>query len=295
MPTKRADFAQTIRSRFLGERMRGLREERGLTLKYVAGYLAVEFSTVARYERAEWPFRRDHVLALLDVYGVYEEAERDKLLALAGNAWRANHWYRDGVEPDKTLGPVPDRWWIQDRAQQICIYSPTIVPDLVQIPAYTDEILAKGQPKPLETHVRAKQVHLAGERGKLLSRRDPKPPELHLILAEPVLRRPVGGKKGLAAQLDRLVELARSNPTVKIQILSDHAAAHPGVHGGFTVYRMGPAFPDVACLDYLDGSLLLEGDAAERFGTAFTMLAREHAEPINDSIAMLNIIKEELA
>lgn len=294
MPTKRVDFTQTIRSRFLGEWMRELRDERGLTLKYAASYLGVEFSTLARYERAEWPFRRDHVIALLDVYGVYDERERQQLAALAANAWRANHWYQDGIEPDKVLGPVPDRWWAQERAHTICVYSPTIVPELAQVSAYTDEILAAGQPKPLETHVRAKQVYLASERAKVLTRREPKPPQLHLILAEAVLRRPVGGKTGLVAQLDRLVALARGNPTVKIQIVSDRAAANPGAHGGFTVYRMSPAYPDVACVDYLGGSLLLEGEAAERLGTVFNLLASEYAEPVNDSIAMLNIIKEEL-
>jgi hypothetical protein len=295
MPTKRTDFAQTVRARFLGEWMRGLRDERGLTLKYAASYLGVEFSTLARYERAEWPFRKDHVVGLLDMYGVYDERERQALSALAANAWRANHWYRDGVEPDKTLGPVPDRWWVQERAQAICVYSPTIVPELMQISAYTDEILANGQPTQLATHERTKQVHLIGERAKVLTRKDPKPPELHVVLAEAVLRHPIGGKPGMAAQLDRLIALARGNPTVKIQVISDRAMAHPGVHGGFTVYRMTPAYPDVACVDYLGGSLLLEGDAAERLGAAFTVLARDHAEPVNDSIAMLNIIKEELA
>jgi hypothetical protein len=53
MPTKRSEFVQTIRAQFLGQRMRKLRDDRGLTLKYVAGYLGVEFSTLARYERAE--------------------------------------------------------------------------------------------------------------------------------------------------------------------------------------------------------------------------------------------------
>jgi transcriptional regulator with XRE-family HTH domain len=95
MPTKREQFVQTIRAQWLGQRMRELREERGLTLKYIAAYLGVEFSTLARYERAEWPFRRDHVVALLDVYGVYDERERAQLVQLAQDAWRVNRWDDD--------------------------------------------------------------------------------------------------------------------------------------------------------------------------------------------------------
>jgi ribosome-binding protein aMBF1 (putative translation factor) len=79
VPTKREQFQHSIRARYLGERMRSLREERGLTLKYIAAFLGVEFSTLARYERAEWPFRADHVTALLDVYGVYGERQREEL------------------------------------------------------------------------------------------------------------------------------------------------------------------------------------------------------------------------
>jgi predicted transcriptional regulator len=42
LPTKREQFVQTIRAQWLGQRMRELRDERGLTLKYVAAYLGVE-------------------------------------------------------------------------------------------------------------------------------------------------------------------------------------------------------------------------------------------------------------
>src|ERR671916_3324072 len=103
MPTKREQFVQTIRAQWLGQRMRELREERGLTLKYIAAYLGVEFSTLARYERAEWPFRRDHVLALLDVYHVYDEGERQKLVTLAQEAWRVNQWELDGSRSPATV------------------------------------------------------------------------------------------------------------------------------------------------------------------------------------------------
>src|SRR5918998_6531310 len=127
MPTKREQFVQTIRAQWLGQRMRKLREERGLTLKYIAEYVGVEFSTLARYERAEWPFRRDHVSALLDVYGIYEESERDELVNLARNAWRLGQWELDGVKDSSTAGfndrPVIDHWWLQSRAYELCVYA----------------------------------------------------------------------------------------------------------------------------------------------------------------------------
>ncbi|MEU8008533.1 helix-turn-helix transcriptional regulator [Micromonospora parva] len=75
MPASREPFVRTLRAQWLGQQMRELRERRGLTLKYVAQYLERDFSSLARYERAEWPFRRELVIALLDLYGVYNERE----------------------------------------------------------------------------------------------------------------------------------------------------------------------------------------------------------------------------
>jgi transcriptional regulator with XRE-family HTH domain len=293
VPTKREQFAQTIRAQYLGQRMRELRDERGLTLKYVTGYLGVEFSTLARYERAEWPFRKDHVVALLDVYGIHDDGDRNELVALAANAWRADHWYRDGVKPDRNLGPMPDRWWVQRRAQQICVYSPNLIPDLLRTEAYADEVLAHAQTGTVSKEQRAKHLHDTAARAKAVTRR-PDPVQLHVIMDERVLHRKVGGGTAFKAQLEHIVQLARFQANVDVQIVRDTASMHPGVFGGFTVYRMSQPYPDVACVDHAGSTLLLEGSAAEQYGTAFAELAKEYAEPSNDSIALINVIKEEL-
>ncbi|MEH1130047.1 helix-turn-helix domain-containing protein [Micromonospora sp. CPCC 206061] len=292
MPTKREQFSQTIRAQYLGQRMRELRDERGLTLKYVAAYLGVEFSTLARYERAEWPFRKDHVIGLLDVYGVYDDNQRNQLVALAANAWRADHWYRDGIKSDATHGPMPDRWWVQNRAQQICVYSPNLIPALLQTAAYADEILSRAQLGKVTKEQREKYLHDNAARAKALSR--PEPVQLHTIVDERALHRPVGGTTALRAQLEHLVETARFLPGVEIQVLRDATQIHPGLFGAFTVYRMPQPYPDIAYLDHPGGGLLIEGSPAEQLNNLFNDLAKEHAEPANDSIALINIIKEEL-
>lgn len=150
MPTKREHFRHSLRAQFLGEKMRKLREDRGLTLKYIAAYLGVEFSTLARYERAEWPFRRDHVVALLDVYGVYDERERAELVELAANAWRINQWEPGyGKHNPTAVGDdfaVIGHWWIQGRAEELCVYATTLVPELVQTRDYAEAIIQHGEP-----------------------------------------------------------------------------------------------------------------------------------------------------
>lgn len=295
MPTKRAEFVQTIRAQFLGQWMRKLRDDRGLTLKYVAGYLGVEFSTLARYERAEWPFRRDHVAALLDMYGVYDDREREALVALSAHAGRANHWYLDGIEPEAKLGPVPDRWWVHDRAEEICVYSPTALPELVRTAAYLDEVMACTRPhKPPSSEQRGKHAHDIEVRAKTLTAGGDGP-RLRMIVDERVVRRPVAGRAALKAQLEHLINLLRTHPRIDLQVIPERVSAHPGLYGGFTLYRMPQPYPEVVFVEHLGGTLLIETDGAEEYSKAFNHLAVEVADSPMDSIALLHHVKEELA
>jgi transcriptional regulator with XRE-family HTH domain len=116
---------QTLRSRYLGERMRELRDARGYSLKLAGQYLDLAFSTLARYERAEWPFRRHHVEPLLDLYGVYDEATRAQLLTLAQTATRINHWHQDGINPVLENQVWVDPRWVESRATVIASTPPT--------------------------------------------------------------------------------------------------------------------------------------------------------------------------
>lgn len=290
MPTKREQFLPTIRAQFLGVRMREFRDQRGLTLKYVAGYLGVEFSTLARYERAEWPFRKEHVTSLLDVYGIYDDNDRNELVALATNAWRSDHWYRDGITPDAARGPVPDLGWIHQRATQICVYSPIVVPELARIEAYADEILASARHGKLSADERKKRLYDIAERARSVTRSS-NPVRLHMVLEERVLSRQVGGQAVLTSQLDHLVKLGRNHANVDIQVMPDSGGAHPGVHGGFTVYRMPPPCPPVACVEHHGGTLLIEGAAAEEYDAIFNALANE-AETQTDSRGLITLAKE---
>src|ERR687895_1729616 len=172
MPTKREQFVQTIRAQWLGQRMRELREERGLTLKYIAAYLGVEFSTLARYERAEWPFRRDHVVALLDVYGVYDERERAQLVQLAQDAWRVNRWDDDfeGTVYDQTFVDYP---WLESRSEEICTYSTMVFPGLVQTRDYAEAVIRYTEGAQANQQKIDRWVRLRMERQLIL---DEKPP-----------------------------------------------------------------------------------------------------------------------
>jgi transcriptional regulator with XRE-family HTH domain len=278
MPTKREQFAQTIRAQYLGERMRQLREERGLVLKYIAAYLGVEFSTLARYERAEWPFRKDHVIALLDVYGVHDEDQREELIALARDAWRLDQWDKDDT-PRKAQGAqVIDPWWVQSRAEELCVYANSLFPELLRGRDYAEAVIQHslgGQPSMAKVDTLVRQ-HL--HRQQIL---DSKPPtRLTAIIDEAILYRPAGSRPILQAQLEYLAR-AVERPHVNVRVLPTQVGLHEGVDGAFTVCRMRNPYPTVAILTHLGGRMVIEGAAADRYETAFGGLSKAALSPVD--------------
>jgi len=271
VPTKREHFQHSIRAQFLGERMRKLREDRGLTLKYIAAYLGVEFSTLARYERAEWPFRRDHVVALLDVYGIYDEQQRAELTELAANAWRINQWEPGYGKHHATAAGddwvAIDHWWLQSKAEELCVYSALLVPDLAQTRDYTQAVISHSEP------TTAKVDKLVREQLTRQQVLDDKPPKrLTAIIEESVLSRPVGGQAVLEQQLEHLLRVTE-RPHVKVRVLPTGVGLHPGLDGTFTLCVLARPYPPVALVEHLGGRLIVEDMAAERYEKAFERLS----------------------
>ncbi|MDW5324544.1 helix-turn-helix transcriptional regulator [Plantactinospora sp. KLBMP9567] len=86
----RAETRQpTLRAQWLAQRMRELRQQRGLSTEEAAKYFG---SALGRYERADWPFQRTDVQALLDVYRVFDGRDRAQLLQLCDDARRTDQW-----------------------------------------------------------------------------------------------------------------------------------------------------------------------------------------------------------
>jgi transcriptional regulator with XRE-family HTH domain len=281
----------SVRARWLGERMRGLREERGLTLKYVAAFLGVEFSTLARYERAEWPFRRDHVVALLDVYGVYDETERTQLVQLAQDAWRINQWEQDfdGTVYDTTFIDYP---WLESRAEEICAYSAMTVPGLLQTPAYAEALIRayEGGADAAEHKVQ-KWLNLRMERQRVLNLKNG--PTLSVIVDEAVLRRPVGDRKVQRDQLAYLRDAGR-RPKMEIRVLPSSVGVHPGLDGTFFVFRMPAPYPAVSYVEHLGGRLFMEATRAVCYSEAYSQLW-ETALRESESVALIANLVEELS
>jgi transcriptional regulator with XRE-family HTH domain len=293
VPTKREQFEQSLRARWLGERMRDLREERGLTLKYIAAYIGVEFSTLARYERAEWPFRQDHVVALLDAYAVHDETARERLIQLAKDAWRVNRWEPDFQsaidDPD-----FVDCLWLESRSEQICSYATMVVPPLLCTPAYARALFHAHHGYDVAGFKVDKWLALLAERQKVVGQGGPLR-RLDVFVEEQVLHRPVGGTGVLREQLAHLVQCTgRTDLPVEVRVVPATTATHPGYFGAFTLFRMPVPYPPVAYVEHLGGRLYIESAGADQYSQSFDALL-SLALPVAESVQMIDQIVSQLS
>jgi transcriptional regulator with XRE-family HTH domain len=213
--------------RQLGAELRRLRDRAQRTVAEVAGELGWSESKLSRIETANSGIRRPDLERLLGMYTV-EDAERSRLLALAGQARQRAWWEAYGdVLPDAYETFIG----FEAEASAIFTYEAQVVPGLLQTDEYANAVTqADGVVR--DSEVTNQRVLVRMARQAVLTR-DP-PPELWAILDEAILRRPIGGPDIMRRQLLRLVETGERS-TITIQVLPFSAGAHRALAGAFIV------------------------------------------------------------
>lgn len=277
--------AGTLRSQWLGQQLRELRDSKGVLLKDAAEYLQRDTGTVSRYETGFYPIRRPDLLALLDLYGVSDPTLRQKLLNLSKDVWQKGWW--DGYAGDVT-GSLIDYVWLESRACHIRSYASVVVPGLLQTPAYAERAIRLDEPNATPEQVR-RWHELRMTRQQILHREDP--PKLSVILDESVLRRRIGVRDVMKGQLALLTELA-ALPTVEIRVLPLSAGALASVYGSFEIFQMPEPFPEVAYTETLAGAIYTEAPDICRFIRAYDGHRAMALEPA-ESIEVISAIGED--
>jgi hypothetical protein len=84
------------------------------------------------------------------------------------------------------------------------------------------------------------------------------PLRLWVILEEEVLKRPVGGRAVMQAQLQHILESAEE-PAITVQVLPTSRGAHAGLDGSFSLFEFpDPGDPDVAYVGGPVGTVFIE-------------------------------------
>ncbi|WP_306338604.1 helix-turn-helix transcriptional regulator [Streptomyces sp. KL118A] len=271
-------YGPAVRRRQLGAELRALRLRAGLTSSEAAARAGWHQSKVSRIETGRSGVKAADVRLLLGVYQVEDPQLSELLIAFTGaddpGAGRHHWWkaYRD-------LLPATYRDFIslESQASWVRTLETTVVPGLLQTPDYARAVTRAALGGLPEKQVDALvEVRLARQD---VLRADP-PLRLSVVMDEAVLRRPVGGAKVLAEQLDRLRQ-ASLLPHVQLQVLPFAAGEHVGLIGSFVIF----SFPDIAdldvvVLDHLTSSLYIERkEDLQAYSEAFTSLQVQALSP----------------
>ncbi|BAU84496.1 hypothetical protein SLA_3588 [Streptomyces laurentii] len=132
---------------------------------------------------------------------------------------------------------VRDLAKLESRVVEMHLYDPLSIHGLLQTPDYARGLLRMRRPAYSKDEV---ERYMAGRVSRqTIFDRDPAP-ELSFVLEEWTLRRPLGGRVLLRAQLEHLLTIAKL-PSVELQIMRMDREEHAGVDGGIEVLKFADA------------------------------------------------------
>ena len=247
-----AQSGPTVLRIALGAQLRKLREDKGLTTVQAAEAIRATHSKISRLERGRSTARQRDVADLLTLYGLTDEAERERLLALTREASVPGWWQQ--------YNDVLPRWFelyigLEKAASVIRSYEVQFVHGLLQTEEYARAVVLISNASAKAEEVE-RRVSLRMQRQRLLT--EPGAPDLWAVLDEAALRRPPGGPAVMRAQLKHLLKLT-DLPNVTLQIVPFTAGPHAAAGGPFTILRFPePDLPDVVYLEQLHSALYVE-------------------------------------
>ena len=237
----------TVRRRELGALLRALRTQKGLTVEQAAERLMFSMSKLSRMETGHGAATPRDIRDLCDLYGVTDEAERDRLMSLAREGKQTGWWQGYDLDFATYVG-------LEAEAAGIKYYQSTIVPGLMQTPDYARAMAEVSIPKVTPKRI-DELIEVRLMRQRLLAQNPPV--RLEVVLDEAVLHRAVGGPAVMRAQLDRLIKVS-SQPNVTMQVISYDVGAHPAMDSTFNILKFASPVPSVVYVEGLVGWIYIE-------------------------------------
>jgi transcriptional regulator with XRE-family HTH domain len=246
-PLDPSTVGPTVPRLLLGMRLRQLREARGISAREAALAIRGSESKISRIELGKTAVREVDVMDLLSLYEVIDAAERDSLLALAGQANQHAWWHdRQDVLPD---------WFepyigLEDSAQSIRSYDAQLVPGLLQTEDYAAALIQLGS---YSAGQAADRVEVRMQRQQRLTQGL----QLLAVIDEAALRRRVGSAQLMRAQLEHLLFMD-SRPGVTVQVTPLSTVAAYVAPCSFSLLHFAPdQLRDIVYVELLTGAQYL--------------------------------------
>ncbi|MFJ4703712.1 helix-turn-helix domain-containing protein [Streptomyces anulatus] len=227
-------------AKLIGALLRYLRIQRRLNLKDVADAGLGSAATLSRIERAQCDqLNEDRVFALLAYYrapqGVIDEAEL-LLRQSQGRQWWSN--YSDVV--GELLASVLA---MEATSKVIRIFQEINIPGVLQTAGYARALMADYARAQHDPEVRRRHLELIDRRletrlmrQRLLDQEDA--PIMHIIIAESVLAKELGGALVMREQLRNLFNVVENKPNAHIYILPGSAMRQGSpLHPAMTLFK----------------------------------------------------------
>ncbi|CAL9402680.1 hypothetical protein SUDANB171_01488 [Streptomyces sp. enrichment culture] len=271
----------------LSTELRRLREESRLTAGEVARRFHWAASKMTRLETgSDGVVKPSDVMLLCRLYEADAETaarlESYAVVTKTKKDWWQSPEYRSVISPGFQAYLA-----LEASAAQLHSYQSEYVPGLLQTEEYSRAVHRLGPADLSADHVeRLTAVRMT--RSDVLCREGA--PKLTAILNEAVLRRTVGGREVMRAQLDHIAALAAGQPHIRVLVVPFSAGAHAGMSGPFVVIRFRqPGMRPIVYLENLAGSgITRRPDDVEKYGDAFSDLLSSAL----DQQQSLRLIKE---
>jgi transcriptional regulator with XRE-family HTH domain len=230
-----------VKKRRLRGELRQARLAADMTQRTAADKLVWSISKIVRIEQGTVPVAPTDVRAMLQLYGVEDEALVDDLVQLAKDAREDKGW----GEFSDILSPASlELFGNEPAAKVIYKYEPSVVPGLFQTEDYARSLL-KALGYPDDQVERRLEVRIARQR--LLE--SPIRPDLNFILGEAALIRPVGGEQVMRRQFAHVLELM-DRQGITVWLLPFAAGAHRSMGSAFTILQFqDPLLRDLLYLE----------------------------------------------
>jgi transcriptional regulator with XRE-family HTH domain len=260
----------TVLRILLGTQLRRLREARGITAQEAARAIRGSESKISRIELGRTSVRELDIVDLLSLYGITDTAEREELLALAGQANQPGWWHQyQDVLPNWFQAYIG----LEESAESIRSYDALFIPGLLQTEEYAAGVLALGE---FSLEEAERLVFLRKERQRRFASGGLR---LWAIVDETALLRPVGSPQVMRDQLQHLSDIC-DQPGFALQVVPDSAGGYLAP-GSFSVLRFAlPDLPDVVYVEQLTSAMYLDKSVdVDRYTRVMDKLSATSAPP----------------
>ncbi len=246
-------------------------------------------SKLSKIENAKAHIKPTEASKLLGMYGVDSPDVLMAIEALARDASKRGWWQTYG---DVVAANYKDYLSLESDADSTRIYSPNLIPGLLQTGAYAREIITATAFNRTPDEVNALAEVRKARQAVLTARTGRSPLSFWAVIHEAVLHQRFASQPMLMReQLRHLLDVT-GLPNVTVQIMPLSMAPNPGMMGLFEIVRFPHPWPTVINLENMQGGTFVEGtDEVADFETAFDRILAT-ALPVDDSRETIKKIME---